>query len=80
MRYIFSLVRALAFLMIIVFMLVLAVFKKLFSVFPISDNMLLQNKRIDGNLNILMRYKNHNSWLVNLNLFIFLVSISTFDL
>ncbi|MEI2759435.1 MAG: hypothetical protein V9G42_08410 [Bacteroidia bacterium] len=65
MRYIFSLVRALAFLMIIVFMLVLAVFKKLFSVFPISDNLLLQNKRIDGNLNVLMRYKNRNSWLVN---------------
>jgi hypothetical protein len=80
MRYIFSLVRALAFLMIIVFMLVLAVFKKLFSVFPISDNLLLQNKRIDGNLNVLMRYKNRNSWLVNLNLFIFLVSISTCDL
>ncbi len=65
MKYLFSLVRALAFLMILVFMLVLAVFKKLFSVFPISKNMLLQNKRIDGNLNLLMHYKNRNSWLVN---------------
>ncbi|MBS1922942.1 MAG: hypothetical protein JST71_06110 [Bacteroidetes bacterium] len=65
MRYLFYLVRAFAFLMIMVFMLFLALFKKMFSVFPVSNKKYLLNKRIDGNLNLLMRYKNRNSWLVN---------------